>query len=168
MLDVKSSNCLLWNRITRTGFKKYEYSTKDDDQAVIPSYSRDGDAGVDLISPVEKIIKPREIFLVDTGIRMQIPIGYEAQIRPRSGLALKHGITVLNSPGTVDCNYRGRVGIILVNNGMENFEITKGMKIAQMVFKKVEVVQFEEVSGLYELSITERGENGFGSSGYVI
>ncbi|MFH2028865.1 MAG: dUTP diphosphatase [Nanoarchaeota archaeon] len=132
------------------------------DNAVIPSYAHEGDAGVDLYSTEEYNLKPGERTLVSTGIKIAIPIGYEAQIRPKSGLALKNGLSIVNTPGTIDAGYRGEIGIILINHSQEEQKIEKGKKIAQMVIKKVEQAEFEEVAGLDE---TSRNEGGFGSTG---
>lgn len=132
------------------------------EEAILPQYSHEGDAGLDLFSIEDKIIKPGETALIHTGIQMELPKNTEAQVRPRSGLALKHSITVLNTPGTIDEGYRGEVGVILINHGKANFKVEKQMKIAQMVIKPVFRVQIEEVS---ELSETERAEGGFGSTG---
>jgi len=132
------------------------------DNAIVPSYVHKGDAGVDLYSTEDYILKPGERVLVSTGIKISIPEGYEAQIRPKSGLALNHGISIVNSPGTVDSCYRGEVGIIAINQGKEVYNIKKGKKIAQMIFNKVETVEFEEVK---ELNNTKRGDSGFGSTG---
>jgi len=130
---------------------------------VVPRYAHDGDAGVDLYSSVTVSVGPGERTLVPTGLKMAIPYGYEGQVRPKSGLALKHGITVLNTPGTVDAPYRGEVGVIVINHDAKAaYEIKKGEKIAQMVFNKVEYVTFAEVS---ELDATSRGEGGYGSTG---
>ena len=131
-------------------------------EAIIPSYAHEGDAGLDLFSVDEILIKSGERALIKTGIQIELPYQTEAQIRPRSGLALKNGITVLNTPGTIDEGYRGEIGIILINHGKEDFLVEKGMKIAQMVIKPVWKVEVSEVS---ELSDTLRGEGGFGSSG---
>lgn len=133
------------------------------DKAVLPNYAHEGDAGLDLYAVKELILKPGERGLVHTGIQIELPKNTEAQIRPRSGLALKHGITTLNSPGTIDEGYRGEIGVILINHSDETFKVEEGMKIAQMVVKpvlKVEITEVEELS-----SDTERSENGFGSSG---
>jgi dUTP pyrophosphatase len=137
--------------------------------AIIPEYAKPGDAGMDLFSVEEKTLKPLEIALINTGIALQLPEekiesrrSYEAQIRPRSGLALKHGITILNSPGTIDQGYRGEIKVILINLGKEDFTVTKGMKIAQMVITRVIDAIILEVD---ELNPSERGENGFGSTG---
>lgn len=133
------------------------------DNAVIPKYAHKGDAGVDLYSAEDYILKPGERVLVSTGIKIAVPQGYEAQVRPKSGLALNHGISIVNTPGTIDSGYRGEVGIIAINLGKENFKIEKGKKIAQMVFNKVEEAEFEESE---ELDNTTRGEGGFGSTGH--
>lgn len=130
--------------------------------AIIPSYAHKGDAGLDLHSVEEKLIESGSTALIKTGIKIELPEGTEAQVRPRSGLALKNTITVLNSPGTIDEGYRGEVGVILINHGKESFKVEKGMKIAQMVIQKVERVQIEEFN---ELSDTSRDEGGFGSTG---
>lgn len=131
-------------------------------EAIIPSYAHKGDAGLDLYSVENITINPSETALIKTGIKIQLPPQTEAQVRPRSGLALKYGITVLNTPGTIDEGYRGEVGVILINHGREPFIVEKGMKIAQMIVKPVWYVDIEEVE---ELSDTERAEGGFGSSG---
>lgn len=129
----------------------------------MPGYAHEGDAGVDLYSIVDHVLAPGERFLVPTGLKMAIPHGYEGQVRPKSGLALKHGISVLNTPGTVDAPYRGEVGVILVNlDAKAAYEIKKGEKVAQMVFNKVEYAAFAEVP---ELDATTRGAGGFGSTG---
>jgi dUTP pyrophosphatase len=135
---------------------------KISEDAILPSYAHEGDAGLDLFSSEEKEIKPNESCLIKTGIKIELPKNTEAQIRPRSGLALKHCITVLNSPGTIDYGYRGEVGIILINHGKNTFKVEKGMKIAQMVVQKVINVSVLEVE---ELSETKRSEGGFGSTG---
>ena len=132
------------------------------DNAIIPKYAHEGDAGVDLYSTEEYLLKPGERVLVSTGIKVAIPKGYEAQIRPKSGLALKHGISVVNTPGTIDSGYRGEVGVIAVNLGKEEYKIEKGKKVAQMVINKVEEAEFEEVD---ELDETSRNDGGFGSTG---
>lgn len=135
---------------------------KIDEKAVIPFYAHKGDAGMDLFSIEEVLISPGEIKLIHTGIKLQLPLNTEAQIRPRSGLALKNGITVLNTPGTIDEPYRGEIGIILINHGKKPFLVEEKMKIAQMVIKPTISVEIEEVK---ELSNTDRGEGGFGSTG---
>ncbi|MDY4607049.1 dUTP diphosphatase [Clostridium tertium] len=131
-------------------------------EAIIPNYAHKGDAGLDLYSVEEVKINPSETALIKTGIKIELPPQTEAQVRPRSGLALKHGITVLNTPGTIDEGYRGEVGVVLINHGRETFIVEKGMKIAQMVVKPVWYVEVNEVE---ELSETERAEGGFGSTG---
>jgi dUTP pyrophosphatase len=133
------------------------------ENAVVPKYAHHGDAGVDLYSTEDYILKPGERTLVSTGIAIAIPPGHEAQVRPKSGLALKHGISIVNTPGTVDCEYRGEIGVIVINLGNEDFKIEKGNKIAQMVFNKIEEADFEEVE---ELDDTTRGDGGFGSTGH--
>lgn len=132
------------------------------EDAIIPNYAHIGDAGLDLFSIEEKLLNPGDSALIKTGIKIELPEQTEAQIRPRSGLALKHGITVLNTPGTIDEGYRGEIGIILINHGKKDFLVEKNMKIAQMVVKPVWYVNVEEVK---ELSETERAEGGFGSTG---
>ena len=130
--------------------------------ARLPEYAHEGDAGLDLFSKSEVIVESGESALIPTGISIQLPPSTEAQIRPRSGLALKHQVTVLNTPGTIDEGYRGEIGVILINHGKSPFKVTSGMKIAQMVIKPVFKVKVDKVEDL-ELSI--RGEKGFGSTG---
>jgi len=130
--------------------------------AIAPKRSTAGDAGLDLTSVEDMVIGPEEVKLVPTGWKMAVPMGYEIQIRPRSGLAFKKKIMVLNSPGTVDCSYRGEVKVILYNEGKEPFEIKKGDRIAQMVINQVELWEPEIRE---ELSETVRGAAGFGSTG---
>ncbi|PRR86634.1 dUTP diphosphatase [Clostridium luticellarii] len=130
--------------------------------AKIPFYAHSGDAGLDLFSVEEVPIRPMERKLVSTGIKIQLPKNTEAQVRPRSGLALKYGITLLNSPGTVDEGYRGEIKVLMINFGEKTFLVEKGMKIAQMVIKPVEQVCVEETD---KLDDTERGWMGFGSTG---
>lgn len=132
------------------------------EKATIPFYAQKGDVGLDLFSVEEVMVNPGERKLIHTGIKIQLPKNTEAQIRPRSGLALKYGITVLNTPGTIDEGYRGEVGIILINHGNESFLVEENMKIAQMVIKPTITVEVEEVK---ELDETSRGEGGFGSTG---
>ena len=131
-------------------------------EAQLPFRANEGDAGLDIFSVEEKMIKSGETTLVSTGIVLELPKGTEAQVRPRSGLALKHAVTVLNSPGTIDEGYRGEVKVILINHGKEDFLVEKHMRIAQMVIApvaRVSVVSIEEVSE------SDRGSGGFGSSG---
>lgn len=130
--------------------------------AKLPEYAHPGDAGMDLFSIDETVIPPGESKLISTGIVIELPENTEAQIRPRSGLALKHRITVLNAPGTIDHGYRGPIGVILINHGKNSFKVEKNMKIAQMVIASVVTVQVEESAALTE---TRRGEGGFGSTG---
>ncbi len=127
-----------------------------------PSYAHEGDAGLDLFAAEECVLKPLERKLVSTGIKIAVPKGYEAQIRPRSGLALNHGVSIVNTPGTIDAGYRGVIGIIAINLGQQDFKVEKNMKIAQMIINKVEQVAIEEVQ---ELDSTSRGAGGFGSTG---
>jgi dUTP pyrophosphatase len=133
-----------------------------DDEAKLPYRANEGDAGLDLFSIEEKVIKAGGSELIRTGIQMELPKGTEAQIRPRSGLALKHSITVLNSPGTIDEGYRGEIKIILINHGKEDFQIEKQMRIAQMVIAPVLQVNLVQTE---ILSNAVRDKGGFGSSG---
>ena len=129
----------------------------------LPQYRHQGDAGVDLLNAGENIsLKSQERALIPTGIKVAVPSGYELQIRPRSGLAINKGLTVLNTPGTVDSNYRGEVKVIVFNASNETVEIEKGERIAQAVLKKVEHIEWEECEKLDE---TTRNEGGFGSTG---
>jgi dUTP pyrophosphatase len=130
----------------------------------LPAYSTPQSAGMDLRANIDEslTLHPMERKLITTGIYMALPIGYEAQIRPRSGLALKHGITVLNTPGTVDADYRGEVMVLLVNLSQEDFIINDGERIAQMVIAKHEQADFVEVT---ELDETDRGDGGYGHTG---
>ena len=130
----------------------------------LPRYMSEHASGMDLLAAVEAetVLAPGAIALVPTGLYLSIPPGYEAQVRPRSGLALKHGLTVVNSPGTIDSDYRGEVGVILGNVGREPFRIERGMRIAQMVFQQVVQGGWEVVP---ELDDTVRGEGGFGHTG---
>jgi dUTP pyrophosphatase len=130
--------------------------------AKLPAYAHPGDAGMDLCSAEDKAIEPGQTVLIKTGIKIELPAGTEAQIRPRSGLALNHSLTLLNSPGTIDEGYTGEIGIIMINHGKHLFKVEKGMKIAQMVIAPVLRVEITEVK---ELSDTSRGEGGFGSTG---
>ncbi|QQY80689.1 dUTP pyrophosphatase [Keratinibaculum paraultunense] len=130
-----------------------------------PNYKTTGSSGMDLYANIAEpiVLKPLDRVLIPTGIYMSIPDGYEAQIRARSGLALKHGICLANGIGTIDSDYRGEIGVILVNLGKEEYIINKGDRIAQIVFLKYERVEFKEVDSLDD---TERGEGGFGHTGY--
>lgn len=130
----------------------------------LPSYETKSAAGMDIRAALEEpiILKPGDRILIPTGLRMALPEGFEAQIRPRSGLAIKHGITMLNSPGTIDADYRGEVKVIAINHGQEEFVVNHGDRIAQIVIAPVVQLSIKEVS---ELDETERGEGGFGSTG---
>ena len=130
----------------------------------LPAYATVQSAGMDLRANIDEpiVLKPLERRLISTGLHIALPAGYEAQVRPRSGLALKKGITVLNSPGTVDADYRGEVGVLLINLSQEDFVINDGERIAQMVIARHEQAEFVEVEVLDE---TERGEGGYGHTG---
>ncbi len=130
----------------------------------LPAYMTPGSAGADLCAAVDEplVLAPGERALVPTGIAMAVPLGYEVQLRPRSGLALKHGVTLLNAPGTIDSDYRGAVGVIVINHGREPFTIVRGERIAQAVLAAVVQANFVEVA---ELDETARGAGGFGSTG---
>ena len=131
-------------------------------EAQIPKYAHETDAGMDLYSIEEKIIKPNETAIIKTGISIELPLNTEAQIRPRSGLAAKNSVTVLNTPGTIDSGFRGEICVILINHGKEDFNVEKGMRVAQMVIApvlKVEVIEVDEISN------SDRNSNGFGSTG---
>ena len=129
---------------------------------LFPRTAHEDDAAFDLRSRVDAVIPSGKITLVPTGVFMELPVGYEAQVRPRSGLALKHGITVLNTPGTIDAGYRGEVGVILINAGPADFTVARGDRIAQMVVQKLADV---ELVAAEQLSDTSRGAGGFGSTG---
>jgi dUTP pyrophosphatase len=135
----------------------------------LPAYQSDGAAGMDLLAAVAKgtplQLAPGARALVPTGLVLQLPLGFEAQVRPRSGLALRHGITVLNSPGTIDSDYRGEVQVLLANLGKDPFSIARGERIAQLVVARVEQVQLIEVA---ETAPTLRGAGGFGSTGVKV
>lgn len=130
----------------------------------LPAYATSQSAGMDLLAAVSEdiVLKPGERKLIPTGLSIALPAGYEAQVRPRSGLALKNGVTVLNSPGTIDADYRGEIGVILINLGQEDFTISRAMRIAQMIIAPFSHVTLNQVETLGE---TERGEGGFGSTG---
>jgi dUTP pyrophosphatase len=129
----------------------------------LPQYETGGSAGVDVRSAENGLLKPGQFKLITTGLRVEIPYGYEMQVRPRSGLAKNYGITVLNSPGTIDADYRGEIGVILINHGQYDFEIVAGDRIAQLVLCPVEKVQWLATDTLD--TSTKRGEKGFGSTG---
>jgi dUTP pyrophosphatase len=130
----------------------------------LPSYATAGSAGMDLTAALAEAIEigAGERALIPTGLSIALPEGFEAQIRPRSGLAVKHGVTVLNTPGTIDADYRGEIKVILINHGQAAFTVERGMRIAQMVVERFEHVKWDVVSTLDD---TERGEGGFGSTG---
>ncbi|MBY0611061.1 MAG: dUTP diphosphatase [Beijerinckiaceae bacterium] len=132
----------------------------------LPAYATAGAAGLDLAAALgdeeQMILPPGGRMLVPTGFAIEIPAGHEAQVRPRSGLALKHGVTVLNSPGTIDCDYRGEVKVLLVNLGADNFTIVRGLRIAQLVISPVITVTLVELKALEH---SDRGVGGFGSTG---
>src|SRR2546428_7021898 len=132
------------------------------DAAVLPRYAHPGDAGLDLFAAVSLVLAPGDAALVRTGIAIELPPGTEAQIRPRSGLALEHAVTVLNTPGTIDEGYRGEVGVILINHGKQAFAVSPGMKIAQLVVAPRLAVDVVEADALGD---TPRGAGGFGSTG---
>ena len=135
---------------------------RTDPEAQLPAYAHPGDAGMDVRSIENVTLAPGARALVRTGLVLELPPDAEAQVRPRSGLALKHGVTVLNTPGTIDAGYRGEVGVILINLGAETFVVEKGMKIAQLVVAPVAQAEIVEVSAV---DATDRGVGGFGSTG---
>lgn len=138
---------------------------KLNEKAIIPEYKTDGSAGFDLnvlLDSDKEIIKKGEIKLFKTGLAMSLPQGYEAQVRSRSGLSLKNGLIVLNAPGTIDSDYRGEIGLIMLNCGKEDYIVENGSRLAQMVIAKYEKADIEIVE---ELDSTERGEGAFGSTG---
>ena len=139
---------------------KVHYSGKH----ALPQFETTQSAGMDLRANIDApvVLQPGDRALIPTGIKMALPDGYEAQIRPRSGLAYKHGITVLNSPGTIDADYRGDVGVLLINHGREAFTVEDGMRVAQMVVARYSQFEWESVEDLDE---TARGAGGFGSTG---
>ncbi len=130
----------------------------------LPSYATHDAAGADLLAAVDAPVnlQPGERAIIPTGIAIALPRGYEAQVRPRSGLAAKHGVTVLNSPGTIDADYRGEVGVILINHGQETFTIERGMRVAQLILAPVSILNWQEVD---DLDDSARGAGGFGSTG---
>lgn len=128
----------------------------------LPCYQTAGAAGMDLAAAVELVLDPGERALIPTGLQVAIPAGYEGQVRPRSGLALRYGVTVLNAPGTIDSDYRGELCVLLVNHGAEPFAVTRGMRVAQLVLAPVAQVPVLRVESFVE---TSRGSGGFGSTG---
>lgn len=135
----------------------------------LPAYASDGAAGLDLVAAIPAasvlVLEPGARDLIPTGLAIALPPGWEAQVRPRSGLALRHGVTTLNAPGTIDSDYRGEIGVILINHGREPFEIRRGARIAQLVFARFERIAWDDRS---ELGATERGSGGFGSTGFEL
>lgn len=131
-------------------------------EAVLPAYQTPEAAGMDLCTTVDFALEPLERMLVPTGIRIALPVGYEAQVRPRSGLALKHGISMVNSPGTIDSDYRGEIGVLLVNLGQNRVAFNRGDRVAQLVIAPVVRADLKVVT---ELPSSERGGGGFGSTG---
>jgi len=131
----------------------------------LPAYATPGAAGLDLAAALDRPVElaPGVRALVPTGFAIALPAGYEAQIRPRSGLALKHGITVLNAPGTIDADYRGEIGVILVNLGQADFTVTRGLRVAQLVVAPVTMIAWRETAALPN---SQRGAGGFGSTGH--
>lgn len=131
-------------------------------EAELPRYAHPGDAGLDVFAAEDAVLQPGTSARIRTGFCVELPPNTEAQVRPRSGLAFRHGITVLNAPGTIDAGYRGEVAVLLINHGRDTFEITRGMRIAQLVIQPVIRAEVVETSRLGE---TVRGEGGFGSTG---
>lgn len=129
----------------------------------LPEYETISSAGMDLRANISEsiLLKPMDRAIISTGLFIELPVGFEAQVRPRSGLAIKKGITILNSPGTIDADYRGEIGVILVNLSKEEFEVKDGERIAQLVLAKYETIEWKEV---LKLEDTDRGEGGFGST----
>ena len=144
--------------------KAYIQQTDEAKDLQIPRYMSDEAAGMDLYAAVDEptVLEPGIVKLIPTGIKIAIPKGYEAQIRPRSGLALKHGISLVNTPGTVDSDYRGEIKLIMINFGQDDFVINRGERIAQMVINKIEQIDFELTE---ELPESVRGAGGFGHTG---
>jgi len=132
----------------------------------LPAYATEDSAGMDLLAAIEQdiIIAPNRRALIKTGIAIALPKNYEAQVRPRSGLALKHGVTVLNSPGTIDADYRGEIGVILINHGEEEFTVSRGMRIAQLIIAPYTRAAWSEQDSL---ETSARGAGGFGSTGHA-
>ncbi|MDO8633981.1 MAG: dUTP diphosphatase [archaeon] len=135
---------------------------KTDDSARVPAFAHEGDSGLDIYSLEDTELKPLERKLVRTGISIEMPHGVEAQVRPKSGLALEHGITLLNTPGTIDSSYRGEIKVLMINLGDKTYRVGKNKKIAQLVFARVEKPRIVEVGSL---SDTTRKDGGFGSTG---
>jgi dUTP pyrophosphatase len=142
--------------------QQIRYRMREGDEELAPSRAHHDDAAFDVRAAQPAVVQPGAVVLVSTGLFLELPTGWEAQIRPRSGLALKKAITLLNSPGTIDAGYRGEVGIIVFNAGTEPFEVVRGDRIAQMVIQRLPEV---ELVPAHELSETARGAGGFGSTG---
>lgn len=138
-----------------------------EEASLLPHYATEGAAGADLRAALKEplLLAPGQYALIPTGLKIALPRGLEAQVRPRSGLAFKHGVTVLNAPGTIDADYRGEIGVILINHGSSPFLIEPGMRIAQLVVAPVVRVSFERSSQAELLETTQRGEGGFGHTG---
>lgn len=132
------------------------------DISFVPKYATEGSSGLDLLSSASLVISPGKLSMIPTGIRVRLPPNCEAQIRPRSGFASKHGVTVLNSPGTIDNDYRGEICVLLINHGEKDFVVERGMRIAQMVICKYEKVAVK----VSKVDKTKRGDSGFGSTGH--
>lgn len=133
----------------------------------LPATATNLSAGADLLAAVAEpvVLSPGQRAVIPTGIAIQLPGGFEAQVRPRSGLAAKHGVTVLNAPGTIDSDYRGEIGVILINHGDEDFSVTRGMRVAQIIVAPISRVVWQEID---ELETSQRGQDGFGSTGTAI
>ncbi len=144
--------------------KKIQVKVVREENVILPKYETSGSAGLDIRANIKKgiVLKTLERVLIPTGLKIAIPDGYEVQVRPRSGLAIKHGITMLNTPGTIDSDYRGELKVIAVNLSKDDYVIEPNERIAQLVLNKVEQIEFIEVESLDE---TERGEGGFGHTG---
>jgi dUTP pyrophosphatase len=159
-INFKNAARIINKDIMKLQIKQLEHGLGLD----LPSYATKQSAGMDLRAANKEdiIINPGQTSLIPTGLAIALPDGYEAQIRPRSGLALKHALTVLNTPGTIDADYRGEVGIILINHGNQDYTISRGMRIAQMIISQYSKA---EIIPVLELDETIRGEGGFGSTG---
>lgn len=154
----------IWLHLRENVIAMIEVKIKNDSAHPLPAYKTSGAAGMDLTANLQEpiLLKPLERKLIKTGLSIELPVGYEAQVRPRSGLAAKYGITVLNSPGTIDADYRGEIGVILVNLSNTFFTIQPRERIAQLVVTKFEKIDWLPTN---ELSATQRGDGGFGSTG---
>ena len=157
-------NVIMWLKIINFAFYMVKIKIVNNGHQQLPEYATAQSAGLDLRANLDAsiVLRPMERRLVPTGLHIALPEGYEAQIRPRSGLALKHGITVLNSPGTIDADYRGELMVLLINFSQEEFVVNDGERIAQMVVARYEQATFEPVD---ELDATERGTGGYGHTG---